>query len=81
MERAEKLKEYIKGGKKKPIKAGESGGGNGDKKKDSDSEDDEDPEKKKMLQKLEGAIILEKPSVKWSDVAGLDAAKEALKVS
>lgn len=32
-----------------------------------------------MLSKLEGAIIIEKPHVKWSDVAGLDGAKEALK--
>ena len=28
---------------------------------------------------LLGAIVVEKPNVKWSDVAGLDAAKEALK--
>lgn len=32
-----------------------------------------------MQAKLEGAIVLERPNVKWSDVAGLDAAKEALK--
>lgn len=32
-----------------------------------------------MQSKLEGAIVVEKPHVKWSDVAGLDAAKEALK--
>lgn len=49
-----------------------------DKKSDSDSDSD-DPEKKKMKAKLEGAIVIEKPKVKWSDVAGLDAAKEALK--
>lgn len=49
-----------------------------DKKSDSDS-DGEDPEKKKLQSKLEGAIVIEKPHVKWSDVAGLDAAKEALK--
>ena len=79
LERAEKLKTYVNGKQKKPIKAGESG----DKKdkggsKDSDSDDD-DPEKKKMQGKLEGAIIEEKPDIKWSDVAGLDAAKESLK--
>lgn len=49
-----------------------------DKKSDSD-DDDDDPEKKKLQGKLEGAIVVEKPHVKWADVAGLDAAKEALK--
>jgi ATP-dependent Zn protease len=49
-----------------------------DKKSDSDSDSD-DPEKKKLQAKLEGAIVMEKPCVKWSDVAGLEGAKEALK--
>lgn len=48
------------------------------KKSDSDSEGD-DPEKKKMQAKLEGAIVMEKPNIKWTDVAGLEAAKTALK--
>lgn len=26
-----------------------------------------------------GAIVMEKPNIKWSDVAGLEGAKEALK--
>merc|ERR1712088_1201421 len=43
------------------------------------SDDDDDPEKKKMQSKLEGAIVMEKPNVSWSDVAGLESAKEALK--
>ncbi|KAL9692099.1 hypothetical protein quinque_015961, partial [Culex quinquefasciatus] len=34
---------------------------------------------KKLQSKLEGAIVVEKPHVKWSDVAGLEGAKEALK--
>jgi vacuolar protein-sorting-associated protein 4 len=80
LERAEKLKEYIKGGsKKKPIK---EGGASNSKKdgKDSDGDsDDDDPEKKKMQSKLSDAIVVEKPNIKWSDVAGLEAAKEALK--
>jgi len=80
LERAEKLKEYIKGGSKnKPIK---DGGGGASKKdgKDSDGDsDDDDPEKKKMQNKLSDAIVVEKPNIKWSDVAGLTAAKEALK--
>ncbi|KAF5296073.1 hypothetical protein FQA39_LY12695 [Lamprigera yunnana] len=76
LERAEKIKESIKKGKKKPVKEGDNQ--KDEKKSDSDS-DDEDPEKKKLQTKLEGAIVVEKPHVKWSDVAGLDAAKEALK--
>jgi len=77
LERAEKLKEYVNSGakekKKKPVKDGES--------KDSkdDDDDEEDPEKKKMLDKLSGAIVMEKPNVLWSDVAGLENAKESLK--
>ncbi|UYV76019.1 VPS4A [Cordylochernes scorpioides] len=47
---------------------------------DNNSEsDEEDPDKKKLISQLEGAIIMEKPNVKWSDIAGLEAAKEALK--
>ena len=46
---------------------------------DSDSDSNEDPEKKKMQAKLGGAIVMETPNIKWSDVAGLDLAKEALK--
>lgn len=32
-----------------------------------------------MTQKMEGAIVLEKPNIRWSDVAGLEGAKAALK--
>lgn len=77
LDRAEKLKEYLrKGDKKKPVKDGETS--KDDKKSDEDSDSD-DPEKKKLQGKLEGAIVIEKPHVKWTDVAGLDGAKEALK--
>merc|ERR1712038_1368743 len=69
---------------KKPVADGantnsnkKSGGK--DENNDSDSDDSGDPEKKKMQDKLEGAIVMEKPNIKWSDVAGLDLAKEALK--
>lgn len=74
LDRAEKLKEYLKKDQKKPIKEG----GGDHKKSDSDSDSD-DPEKKKLQSKLEGAIVVLKPDVKWSDVAGLEGAKEALK--
>jgi len=80
LDRAEKLKDYVNGKKeKKPVKAGESSSKKDDKNGDSDSDSESDPEKKKMEKKLEGAIVMEKPNVKWSDVAGLDAAKESLK--
>ena len=32
-----------------------------------------------MMSKLNDAIMIEKPNIKWDDVAGLEAAKEALK--
>jgi vacuolar protein-sorting-associated protein 4 len=32
-----------------------------------------------MQGKLNDAILIEKPNIKWDDVAGLHAAKEALK--
>jgi vacuolar protein-sorting-associated protein 4 len=40
---------------------------------------DKDDEDKKLQDALSSAIISEKPNVKWSDVAGLEAAKEGLK--
>ncbi|EGI60820.1 Vacuolar protein sorting-associated protein 4B [Acromyrmex echinatior] len=80
LERAEKLKEYLKKNKKKPVKAGADNSKNEDKKSDSgDSDVDSDPEKKKLQSKLEGVIINENTNVKWSDVIGLDGAIEALK--
>lgn len=85
LDRAEKLKEYLGKNKKKAVPAnGESGKSSKkenckDETSKDDSDSDEDPEKKKMKNKLEGAIVGEKPDVKWSDVAGLEMAKEALK--
>jgi vacuolar protein-sorting-associated protein 4 len=52
----------------RPRKGGGGGGGDGD-----------DKEKERMRGALGGAIITEKPNVKWDDVAGLEGAKEALK--
>ncbi|XP_034232299.1 vacuolar protein sorting-associated protein 4B [Thrips palmi] len=80
LDRAEKLKEYLKKGKdkKKPVKAGDASSKDDKKNSDSDSDSD-DPEKKKLQAKLEGAIVVEKPCIKWTDVAGLEGAKEALK--
>ncbi|XP_067652878.1 vacuolar protein sorting-associated protein 4-like [Haliotis asinina] len=86
LERAEKLKQYVnKKNKKKPVMDGESSSGgkkSGDSKNNDDSSDedsDKDPEKKKFHNQLTGAIVMEKPNIRWEDVAGLEGAKEALK--
>jgi len=79
LDRAESIKGFLKKASKdnkKPVKAGE--GGN-KKDKDDDSDSDSDPETKKLQSKLEGAIVTEKPNVNWSDIIGLEGAKEALK--
>ncbi len=44
-----------------------------------DDDDDGDPEAKKLRGALQGAILTEKPNIRWEDVAGLEGAKEALK--
>ena len=44
-----------------------------------DDDDDGDPEAKKLRGALAGAILTDKPNIKWEDVAGLEQAKEALK--
>ncbi|KAG8178526.1 hypothetical protein JTE90_022849 [Oedothorax gibbosus] len=61
-------------------KAKENGGPPPKKESGNSSDSDtEDPDKKKLLNQLEGAIVIEKPNIQWSDVAGLLGAKEALK--
>jgi len=49
------------------------------KNKGDDEDEDLDTEKKKLRGALSGAIVTEKPNVQWSDVAGLDLAKDSLK--
>ena len=44
-----------------------------------DDNDDQDPDTKKLRGALTGAILTDKPNIKWEDVAGLEGAKEALK--
>eukprot|EP00727_Mastigamoeba_balamuthi_P005557 m51a1_g1620 putative vacuolar protein sorting-associated protein 4b (453) ;mRNA; f:229125-230745 len=77
--RAEKLKDFLSKKAKQPVKeGGGSKKSSGDGKKSGDDDDDDD-EGKKRVDSLGGAILREKPNVKWADVAGLEAAKEALK--
>ncbi|KAG2327370.1 hypothetical protein Bca4012_036376 [Brassica carinata] len=40
--------------------------------------DGEDPEQSKLRAGLNSAIVREKPNIKWTDVAGLESAKQAL---
>uniref|UniRef100_A0A673ZUN7 vesicle-fusing ATPase n=1 Tax=Salmo trutta TaxID=8032 RepID=A0A673ZUN7_SALTR len=78
LDRAEKLKEYLKKKDKAPPAKPVKESGSDDKGNDSD-EGEGDPEKKKFKNQLSGAIVMEKPNIKWNDVAGLEGAKEALK--
>ncbi|XP_059425382.1 vacuolar protein sorting-associated protein 4B-like [Carassius carassius] len=76
LERAEQLMQYLKNKERtppsKPVRVSQSD----DKGTDND---DGDAEKKKLQSQLQGAIVMEKPNIKWDDVAGLEGAKEALK--
>lgn len=84
LKRAELLKEALKKKAHKPVKATETSGGRKDKDKDSSEEngenDDEDQDKelKRLMNQVGSAILGEKPNVKWSDVAGLENAKNSL---
>jgi ATPase family associated with various cellular activities (AAA) len=44
-----------------------------------DEDGDQDPEVKKLRAGLTSAILVDKPNIRWDDVAGLEMAKEALK--
>ena len=82
MKRAEELRDYLN--KQAEVnKNGGSGGGGGaggaGTKPKGSGEDDADQEKNKLRGALSGAVVTEKPNVKWDDVAGLQLAKESLK--
>ncbi|KAF2400058.1 vacuolar protein sorting-associated protein 4 [Trichodelitschia bisporula] len=78
--RAEKLKQHLddQNDKKKPSAIGSNGkvSGTGAKGK---ADEEEDADSKKLRGALAGAILQDKPNIKWEDVAGLEQAKEALK--
>ena len=77
LERAEELRKILEQPKKVKDTSSTSGDGKGAAGGDDDDGDDE--EKKKREGALGDAILREKPNVKWSDVAGLENAKAALK--
>ena len=80
MERAEKLKNHLSDkDNKKPSAVGANGSIANGSGKGRLEEDEGDADAKKLRGALAGAILTEKPNVRWEDVAGLEAAKEALK--
>eukprot|EP00429_Kryptoperidinium_foliaceum_P002166 CAMPEP_0176006994 /NCGR_PEP_ID=MMETSP0120_2-20121206/3005_1 /TAXON_ID=160619 /ORGANISM="Kryptoperidinium foliaceum, Strain CCMP 1326" /LENGTH=454 /DNA_ID=CAMNT_0017339743 /DNA_START=64 /DNA_END=1424 /DNA_ORIENTATION=+ len=81
MKRAEELRDMLNNKKKKDEAEADKGAGGaaaaGNNKGGESKEDD--AEKSKLRGALAGAIMSEKPDVKWDDVAGLERAKESLK--
>lgn len=81
IERAEKIKEYLDNSKEDGD-ANAGAGGTAQKTASASKKSKEDDEdKQRMRSNLEGAIVKVKPNVRWDQIAGLDAAKEALKES
>lgn len=81
MERAEKLKTHLDtdGGKKKPGMVGANGTSTAGGAKGKEDGEEQDADSKKLRSALAGAILQDKPNIRWEDVAGLEQAKEALK--
>nr|XP_034339227.1 vacuolar protein sorting-associated protein 4B-like isoform X3 [Crassostrea gigas] len=71
-DRADKLRQFLIEKSKRPK-------GRSAKNNESESDEEEDPDEKKLANQLSRAIVMERPNVKWDDVAGLYMAKEALK--
>ncbi|GLT57062.1 hypothetical protein SLA2020_300630 [Shorea laevis] len=78
--RAEELRAILDNGGTAPNLNGNVGSSTHAQSKPNSGErkDKEDPEQAKLRAGLDSAIIREKPNVKWSDVAGLESAKQAL---
>ncbi|KAF4126241.1 vacuolar protein-sorting-associated protein 4 [Geosmithia morbida] len=79
LDRAEKLKQFLQSEAEtanngKPM-MGAANGTSGGKAKSAP----EDDENKKLRNALSGAILQERPNVRWEDIAGLESAKETLK--
>lgn len=84
LERAEYLKTVIEGRQENPPAASANGAATAQRKKGpgggtGDGGNENDKDRERLKGQLGGAIITEKPNVKWDDVAGLEGAKEALK--
>ena len=78
MKRAEELREHVDNKKegKSPSKKKSDGNPQDD---DDNNNKELDADTKKLRGALAGAVVAERPNVKWDDVAGLEGAKESLK--
>lgn len=72
MTRAEQLRESLDTNSKKAVANTAASG-------DAPDEEEGDVEQNKLRGALSSSVLSTKPNVKWSDVAGLEAAKDALK--
>ncbi|TFJ80315.1 hypothetical protein NSK_008345, partial [Nannochloropsis salina CCMP1776] len=80
MKRAEDLKEVVEKERAAAQNRGRKGGGEGGTATRQPGEDEkEEEDKNKLKGALSSSIVTDKPNVRWEDVAGLEAAKEALK--
>ncbi|SCW04603.1 LAFE_0H17194g1_1 [Lachancea fermentati] len=75
LNRAEQLKEHLEAEEEKKKSKKDTPA----KKASANSNNDDDADDKKLRGALSGAILTEKPNVRWEDIAGLEGAKEALK--
>jgi len=75
LERAEALKKAIKEGAANQAAAASSG----KKKATAAGGDKDDDDNAKLRAGLSSVIVMEKPNIKWDDVAGLEGAKSTLK--
>ncbi|CAN1252259.1 Protein SUPPRESSOR OF K(+) TRANSPORT GROWTH DEFECT 1 [Linum perenne] len=81
LRRAEEIRAVLDEGGPGPASNGDAAVAtrpNKSKPKDGGGGDGEDPEQSKLRAGLDSAIIREKPNIKWSDVAGLESAKQSL---
>lgn len=80
IERTEKIKEYLDNAREESASG--CAGNTSQKTASADKKGkEEDEDKERMRKGLEDTIVTTKPNVRWDQIAGLEAAKEALKES
>ncbi|KEY73839.1 hypothetical protein S7711_03134 [Stachybotrys chartarum IBT 7711] len=79
LDRAEKLKQFLASENDTNANGGKSLMGANGASTGKGKGAPEDDDNKKLRNALSGAILQERPNVRWEDIAGLEAAKETLK--